>query len=417
MHDDTPHGFILSEAALYAFQDQDVFPDLISFSAAIPDHLKPLFLIPIRIDTASGNAGRIASRIASFKIGDGIVPSGATPEGDLFGVKTFVYEDNEPTVPTDDPGSIFDIDGADAMTHHQEDGGEQDENIQVPTETSYMNDVDMTQYWDYPYRTEESPIRHSSRIVVVRVSLKPDQLESRAPEDVRERAGTCAVSLVSYDQRGRVFTFSVNCGSRPHDVRASLTDLEHIAMNCDCEFWQWNGPEFHAAENAYMLGNPRGTASPPDVRDPDRKYYLCKHTYAVLTRLDHFVQEVAGKGELDDEAVLLAMDQNWSDMEEVSMIPLDEVEDENVEVDWESDDEVEPEELDEESDEDPSADDTPDIEFEEEDIGPEELDDIEQTEEELRLLEEGPEPVPEAELEEEEEPEPEPEPEFEEEEV
>ena len=184
MHDDdSPHGFILSDAALYAFKDQDVFPDLISFSAAIPDHLKPLFLIPIRIDMATSGIGRMASSVANFRVGDGIVPSGATPEGDLFSVKTFVYEDNEPTVPSDDPGSIFDIDGADSMTHHQEDGGEQDENIQVPTDTSYMNDVDMTQYWDYPYRTEETPVRHSSRIVVVRVSLKPDQLESRALEN------------------------------------------------------------------------------------------------------------------------------------------------------------------------------------------------------------------------------------------
>ncbi|KKL79723.1 hypothetical protein LCGC14_2012000, partial [marine sediment metagenome] len=148
---DGPQGFILSEAALYSYEDQDVFPDLISFAAAIPDHLKPLFLIPIRLEAASSRINKMASCMTSMRTGDGIIPTGDTPEADLFGVKTFVYDDNEPTIPQDTPGSIFDIDGADAMTHHQED--DQDENIQVPTDTSYMNDVDMTQYWDYPYRT------------------------------------------------------------------------------------------------------------------------------------------------------------------------------------------------------------------------------------------------------------------------
>jgi hypothetical protein len=393
MNEDIPQGFILSDAALYSFMDQDVFPDLISFAAAIPDHLKPLFLIPIRLETASSKVGRMASHLASLRIGDGAIPTGDTPEGDLFGVKTFVYDDNEPTIPQSTPGSIFEVDGADERTHHQED--DQDENIQVPTDTSYMEDVDMTQYWDYPYRTKEKPVRHSSRTMVVRISLKPDELESKAPTDVKDRARTCSVSLVSYDKRGRVFTFSVNCGNRPHNVRAAMTDLDHVAVNCDCEFWQWNGPEFHAKENAYMLGSPRGTASPPDIRDPDRKYYLCKHTYAILTRLDHFVQEMAEENEdLDEQGLLLAVDQNWDRLEGVTQIPLEEIEDEDIEVDWESDEEfVEeeeiPVELSDEFEEEPVGEEPagefeeeewPVIEFTEEPIEPEELKEIERLE-------------------------------------
>ncbi len=345
----TPQGFLLSEAALYSFFAQDVYPDVFSFCSAIPDHLKQLFLIPVRLEPAQDpSAQALVASVAARLAGD-TIPSGDTPEGDLFSYRTFDYGDNENTVAPSDPGSIFDVGDADDMTHHQEFPTDQDENIQVPSDTSYMTDVDLTESdIRYPYRTDERPLRHSAirrataPMVVIaarsafrhRVALKPEQLEPKAPGKVKENAESCSVSLVSYDKRGRVFTFDVDAGNGTKHVRASLTDLDHVAMTCDCPFWRYNGPEFHAKTGGYLLGAPHGTASPPDVRDPDRQYYLCKHTYAVLKRLDEFVSDVTDENwDLDDEEAMAEVDRNWDKMADVAEVPMDDFEDEVV-VDW-----------------------------------------------------------------------------------
>ena len=338
MSDDI-HGFILSEAALYSFKAQDVFPDLISFCAAIPDHLRPLFLIPIQLDTNSdvpyGNLASVASRVASYTYMDGMHE--ATPEGELFSYQTFVYDEDEPPlIPSSEPGSIHNKDTGPTKTHHQEDP-EEDENIQVPTDTSYMSDVDMTQYWDYPYRSEEQP-RHSSIMIAARslarrVALKTEQLETKAPEEIQDRAETCLVNFISYDKRGRVFTFEVNCGNVPRTVRAAMSDIDHVALTCNCPFWQYGGPEFHAKENRYLLGPPRGTATPPDIRDPDRKFFLCKHAYAVLARLDHFVERIVEENwDLDDAELLEIIDKEWDKLEPTAQIDLDEAIEEEPEI-------------------------------------------------------------------------------------
>jgi hypothetical protein len=345
-----PHGFLLSDAAQYAFLCQDVFPDIISFAAAIPDHLKPLFLIPIKVETLQVAAQkRIASSVARRRfLADGATPvgDGGEDEADWFGTKTFKYQDNEPTVPSSEPGSIFDTKSgeADSLTHHQE--YNYDENIEVPTDTTFVEDVDITQYWDYPYRQKETPVRHSSIPLVAllelpwrrRLAMKPEELEPRAPEKIKRNAQSCRVSLTSYDKKTRVFTFAVNCGHGDRTVQASLSDVDKVALACDCPFWRYNGPEFHAKHNAYMLGQPFGTAAPPDVRDPDRKYFLCKHAYSVLKRLDDFVQEVTEENwDLDDEEVLDKVDEDWDRLEPVAEVPIEDLDDDDldIEIDWE----------------------------------------------------------------------------------
>ncbi len=343
---DFPHGFILSEAAQYAFLCQDVFPDIISFAAAIPDHLKPLFLIPIKIETvtASHVASRIASSVVRRLFADGATPTGDTPESDLFSYETFKNDDNEPTVPNSSPGSIFKIDDADDVTHHQE--YNYDENNQTPTDTTIMEDVDITQYWDYPYRTKQEP-RHSSIAIILhlstgRVAIKPEELEPRAPEKIKRNATPCNVSFVSYDKKGRVFTFAVDCGNGAKQVQAALSDIDHVSLSCNCNFWRWNGPEFHAESNNYMLGQPFGTAAPPNIRDPDRKYYLCKHAYSVLRRLDNFVAEVTEENwELDDEELLDVVDEEWDRLEGAAEIPAEELDEDELDIDIDWDEEPE----------------------------------------------------------------------------
>jgi hypothetical protein len=395
MADSFPHGFILSEAALYAFQCQEVYPDILSFAVAIPDHLKSLFLIPIQIErVVASHIARVASRIASCRIAEGPIPTGETEEADFFGTKTFVYDDNKQTLPSTEDGSIFETDGADNLTHHQEYNF--DSNLQSPTDTSYMSDVDMTQYWDYPYRQDQKPVRHSSirvPVLMVRLALKPEALEPRVPEKIKTNAKSCSVQLISYDKRSRVFTFGVNCGNGVKTVHASMSDLDHVALSCTCPFWRWNGPEFHAKENRFLLGQPAGSAAPPEIRDPDRKYWLCKHAYAVLKRLDSFIQEVAEENwEFDNEELLEAVDKEWDRLEGASQIPLEDIEEEDtdVDIDWEEepdevDEELEPEDLEleeEEPEEEEPEEEEPEAESETREPEVEELEPEEESEEE-----------------------------------
>jgi hypothetical protein len=379
---DGPHGFVLSDAAIYAFSDQDVFPDVLSFSAAIPDHLKPLFLIPIRLETITAS-NKAAPKLVS-KIADDSCPTGDTEEADLFGTKTFVYDDNSPTVPSSEPGSIFQMDDADDMTHHQEFPNDQDINIQVPSETSYMSDVDLgDSNMSYPYRDNQQP-RHSSIIIAslssFRLALKSDQLERKTPRKIKDNAKTCTVNLVSYDERGRVFTFEVNCGNGAKTVRAAITDADHVALSCTCPFWRYNGPEFHADTNSYLLGAPRGTVAPPDIRDPDRQYFLCKHAYAVLRRLDEFVSEVVDESwGLDEPEVMEKLDKNWDKMSEVAEVPIEDF-DEGPSVEWEELSGEEAEEVEDLSDEEIIPEDDESEEISDEDI---EYDDEDEIKDEL----------------------------------
>ena len=327
-------AFMLTEAAEYAFRCQDVYPDQTTFAAAIPDHLKPIFLVPVRVQFAS-------TRIAlAQKVADGMTPTGNTPEGELFSYQTFKYEDNSPTVPNSDPGSIFENDAADDKTHHQEYNF--DQNIQAPSDTTFNTDVDTTQYTTYPYRTPEKPVRKSSvnerKPVIVKLAVKEEYLKRKTPENIRKNAETCTVRLITFDPKYRVFKFKVSDKTGgEYTVEASLSDTAHISMNCNCPFWRYNGPEYQAKKRDYLLGQPIGKATKPDVRDPDQKYWLCKHTYAILKRMQKFIKQIIkenlGKSE---EEIMETVDAEYYRLEPLTEEPISELEQDEIEVetDW-----------------------------------------------------------------------------------
>ena len=55
-----------------------------------------------------------------------------------------------------------------------------------------------------------------------------------------------------------------------------------LHMTCSCSYWVYQGPEYHAKQGDYLLGDPRGSASKPDKKDPQGTHKVCKHIYAVL---------------------------------------------------------------------------------------------------------------------------------------
>lgn len=55
-----------------------------------------------------------------------------------------------------------------------------------------------------------------------------------------------------------------------------------LHLTCTCNYWQYQGPEYHAVQNDYLFGTVRGTAEQPTKKDPKGTHKVCKHAYAVL---------------------------------------------------------------------------------------------------------------------------------------
>ena len=88
-----------------------------------------------------------------------------------------------------------------------------------------------------------------------------------------------AKSLVVLPVREGVYR--VTGGSEPHEVFVAVGD-KGMRVNCDCAYWQWQGPEHWAKIEGYLLGDAKGLATKPMVKDPDGSKRVCKHLAAVL---------------------------------------------------------------------------------------------------------------------------------------
>jgi hypothetical protein len=160
----------------------------------------------------------------------------------------------------------------------------------------------------YPYRND-TPNAHNAAYVAEAWILNqvPDALlapNARFAADVgsilqdlnpevKQRSQKCVTSLKRADIKNLRWVFAVNCGNgpkvvrvkaEPSDVESKFQDLDlHVA--CSCPAWRWLGPEFHSTTKDYQ--DPKtplqGTASAPNIRDPERINKVCKHVAAMLS--------------------------------------------------------------------------------------------------------------------------------------
>lgn len=122
-----------------------------------------------------------------------------------------------------------------------------------------------------------------------------DKIVKRLDRKVENKAGGCNVKLRRADPNRGNWTFQVNCprggSGRAHVVKvkgypkgsSNRLGSMPIEVTCDCEFWRWNGPDFNAKANDYLLGKPKSDGSAPNIRDPGRVFKVCKHVYSMLT--------------------------------------------------------------------------------------------------------------------------------------
>jgi hypothetical protein len=127
----------------------------------------------------------------------------------------------------------------------------------------------------------------------VRSAALISDIEGKTGTDVHDRAAGLSSKLKKVDRRNGMLTFAVQGSSGDHTVKlkavrqGNLRDINKldVYVACSCPFWQWQGPEYHAKQGGYLFGQPRGTASKPEVKDPGNQHGACKHVLAVLTRV------------------------------------------------------------------------------------------------------------------------------------
>lgn len=123
-------------------------------------------------------------------------------------------------------------------------------------------------------------------------ALSAQEIQSQTGRDIRERARDYRPQLFQSDEKKQTYVFKVGSHRvrvKPKQKVSSLVGAD-LLVQCNCSFWQYQGPEHWAKVGGYLFGKPKGTATKPSERDPRGHNRCCKHVYAVLEDLEKFVR-------------------------------------------------------------------------------------------------------------------------------
>lgn len=243
---------------------------------------------------------------------------------DSSGTSTFVKPLDDHN--TDDPASeqsLYRTDGPKDLGKKQDGGDDAIDNSDASPGYMGLGDKDPNDYsrTKYPYRdgkpnTKNATARWVAQLYLlgrapvmrlsgsIRTAATAEQILAGLNPKFVERSKKIGVQLKRVDVKNLRWIFSITGSTgkeyavklkatrpRPNVTRLSKMDLD---LSCTCPAWQWQGPEYHATQEDYLLNKPMGTASTPDVRDPERQNFVCKHVAAVLVETQDW-QIPAGK--------------------------------------------------------------------------------------------------------------------------
>ena len=141
--------------------------------------------------------------------------------------------------------------------------------------------------------------RSASRVASLYLTAtKIAEIEQHVLPALLTKGQSLTPRLVRVDAPNRIWWFDVQ-GTEPKPYRVKVRvippnatvrkmDKVDVHLSCTCNFWRWQGPEYHAKQHSYLFGKPVGTASKPDVKDPNGKHWVCKHVAAVLTTVKKY---------------------------------------------------------------------------------------------------------------------------------
>ena len=222
------------------------------------------------------------------------------------GTTTYVKPVDDVRTPDPKDESIYRVESPDDLTKDQTVPDGIDHSKAKPSFNG-LGKPDPDNKTKYPYR-DGIPNAHNASFVAemwklegarvatiqgsekVKVASNAEQILSGLDRKFQERADKCSAQVKRADIKNLRWIFSVDCGNGPKAVKIkalpkgrskkfSNLDLE---LSCSCPAWQWLGPEFHAKTETYGLGKPVGTASTPNIRDPERDNRVCKHVACAL---------------------------------------------------------------------------------------------------------------------------------------
>lgn len=252
------------------------------------------------------------------------LPSG-TPGGkgiplddSAVGYRTFSKPEEDIREPDTSPGSTDRIDGPDDWAkeedHRDETSWVADGGAVSPSFMGLGDKDDDSSKTKYPHRDDRSnthnagmtdpefvaqlhildhklPLRlRYQACTVARVAATAEQILSGLNPGFVDRSRKVQVALRRADRKNLRWVFSVRGNhlyavkvraSRPRKNTTKFSKM-NLELSCSCPAWQWQGPEYHSTREEYQLGPLMGTASTPDIRDPDRQNFVCKHVAAVL---------------------------------------------------------------------------------------------------------------------------------------
>jgi hypothetical protein len=140
------------------------------------------------------------------------------------------------------------------------------------------------------FETEFAKIAMTTGELVFRTSQK----------SIKYAKGCVATSKINNPHIGR-WTFSVKChqtkSKGPYDVKFRLLKGKAntigilgkpVEISCNCNAWKYNGADFNSLQQDY---NERqySNGQPAHVRDPQRRYLICKHVAASVPLFKRFL--------------------------------------------------------------------------------------------------------------------------------
>jgi hypothetical protein len=264
--------------------------------------------------------------------GDGAADRGLSLDKDIPGTSTFNKPEGDiREFDKSEPGSIYRKDSPDETTKPQ-DGSPKDDSTGDGRDNEYKPNFgspggrppDDPTVTDYPYRDDPKHNQYASAEFVaqlfllrqahevtlvpkprIRLAAKIEQLETGLDPGITNRSQKCSVSVKRVDAPNLRWIFSVDCGNGGKVVRLKAERVGNIVrlakmrlrVSCSCPAWRWLGPEYHAKREQYLDGKPRGTASTPDIKDPERDNRVCKHVAAVLGLIQKWEVPLPPKGD------------------------------------------------------------------------------------------------------------------------
>jgi putative FmdB family regulatory protein len=144
--------------------------------------------------------------------------------------------------------------------------------------------------------------------VVFKQAYRISEIESFTSDPVREKAKDYSPRLVRVNRKHGRWLFDVGKWrvkvKATFPPRATKFERADVQFTCSCPFWRWQGPEHWGKEHGYQLGKPRGTATFPKVRDPQKQKGCCKHVFSVMQVLKGYRLPPGGFGKKATDAAL-----------------------------------------------------------------------------------------------------------------